>query len=166
MSRAVYAGSFDPFTLGHLNILERASKLFEVVIVVVAVNPDKPQALFTPHERVMMIVEQIHKLKLMNVIVTTTEQAVGEVAIVHDATVFLRAIRDAGDTDHEARLAKLNKQYFPKMETMLLLADPDFRHISSTRARESWPFVGVGFLPPEIELLMAKKLGGAPWRTP
>ncbi|WNM70272.1 phosphopantetheine adenylyltransferase [Myxococcus phage Mx1] len=132
MKRAVYAGSFDPPTRGHLDIIWRASKLFDEVVVVVAENPEK-EYVFESWERVNMLRDMVRNLP--NVLVREVNGPVGEYARRIGATVFVRGLRDEKDWQDEQQLLALNRLYFSEMETVYLVATQPW--ISSSAAKKA-----------------------------
>ena len=132
MTIAVYAGTFDPFTTGHLFVVRRAAALFQHVIILVADNPAKTP-LFTAAERLAMIRDATKRLP--NVGADSTSGLVVEYAREVGATALVRGIRDAADAVSESVLAELNWSLAPEIATLLLPAPPDIRGVSSTAAK-------------------------------
>ncbi|MEX2308692.1 MAG: pantetheine-phosphate adenylyltransferase [Pirellulales bacterium] len=134
--RAVYTGSFDPVTLGHLNVIERSSRLVDELIVGVGTNLDK-QPLFTAEER-LELVERVTK-PLGNVKV---RQFAGlAVQFVRDcnARVIIRGVRSLSDMDTEFTMTLANRKLDPSIETVFLMADEEFSHVSSTLIKQITP---------------------------
>ena len=129
MSIAVYAGTFDPVTSGHLSVVRQAARLFSHVVVVVAVNPAK-QALFTPEERVALIREAVALHP--NVTCHFTDGLVVELARRIGASVLLRGIRGATDAQFETELARTNRQLAPELSTLFLPAEAHLAEVSSS----------------------------------
>jgi pantetheine-phosphate adenylyltransferase len=130
---AVYTGTFDPVHLGHLDIIERGSRLFEKLIVGVGINPDK-QTLFTPEERVQQIREVSRDWK--NVEVRAFEGLA--VAFVRGcgARVVLRGLRTLSDMEYEFTMSLMNRNLDPEIETVFLMANEEFSHVSSSLLRQ------------------------------
>ncbi len=142
MTKAIYAGSFDPFTMGHLNILERASKMFEEIIVAIGTNTSK-QALFTPEEKLEMITEVIEENALENVrVIRHTDGLTVDLARQEKATVMLRGIRSVTDMEYEMNIASMNKTQAPDIESVFLMADEQYRFVSSSLIKEIAQFDG------------------------
>jgi pantetheine-phosphate adenylyltransferase len=142
MTKAIYAGSFDPFTMGHLNILERASKMFEEIIVAIGTNTSK-QALFTPEEKLEMITEVIEESALENVrVILHTDGLTVDLARREEATVMLRGIRSVTDMEYEMNIASMNKTQAPDIESVFLMADEQYRFVSSSLIKEIAQFDG------------------------
>jgi len=126
---AVYAGSFDPVTRGHLEVIRRAARLFDHVRVVVAVNPDKA-ALFSLEERVAMLRGALSAL--VNVSVDGTEGLVAEYAREIGASVLVRGFRDASDIEGETVLARLNESLAPELQSVLIPSPLGLCEVSSS----------------------------------
>lgn len=130
--KAVFAGSFDPVTYGHLDIIRRASKLFDQVVVACATNTDKA-GLFTPVERMDLVRSVTGDLD--NVTTATFSGLVVKWAIENDVDVMIRGLRGDHDLAYELRIARVNSTIGP-METLFLPADPRHTHISSSLVRD------------------------------
>ncbi len=155
---AIYAGSFDPATLGHLDVIERASKLFDKVIVAIGVNPAK-KTLFTPEERVDIISELISGFA--NVSVDTFSGLLVEFAKSRNACAIIRGLRAMTDFDYEFQIGLANMDMCPQIETIFLLTSPRNIFISSSLAKEIARFGGdaSGYLPAPSIAALNKKLG-------
>ncbi len=131
--RAVYTGSFDPITLGHLNVIERSSRLVDELIVGIGLNIDK-QSLFTADERV----ELIRRLtdRLGNVVVKSFEGLA--VRFVRDckARVIIRGVRSLSDMEAEFTMTLANRKLDADVETVFLMADEEFSHVSSSLIKQ------------------------------
>lgn len=132
MRIAVYAGTFDPVTRGHLSVIERASRLFDGLWVVVAVNPEK-EPLFSADERVAMLAEVT--ARWLNVRCARTDGYVVELARSHCARYLVRGVRGATDAEGEIALASLNHALAPEIETVFVPADPELSDVSSSRLK-------------------------------
>lgn len=132
MTIALYAGTFDPFTNGHLTIVQQGARLFSHVRVLIAVNPDKVNFL-TINERLEII---RHRVGLMpNVSVDYTRGYVVHYAAACGAAVLLRGIRNGTDATYETTLAQENLKLAPQIQTVLLPTDPTLSDISSSAVR-------------------------------
>jgi pantetheine-phosphate adenylyltransferase len=159
MTVAIYAGSFDPFTTGHLFVARRAASLFDYVVVLVGDNPRKTTT-FTSAERLRMIRSATRRLP--NVRADLTHGMVVEYARDVGATVLVRGIRDAADAQSESALAEMNWSLAPEIATILLPAPPDLREVSSTEAKAR-ALAGDALDPllsPEIARRLRTRLGG------
>ena len=137
--RAVYTGSFDPITLGHLNVIERSSRLVDELIVGVGRNIDK-QSMFSAEERVELIERTTSHLS--NVEVTLfTGLAVKFVREV-DARVIIRGVRSLTDMETEFTMTLANRKLDPEIETVFLMADDEFSHVSSSLIKQITPLAG------------------------
>jgi pantetheine-phosphate adenylyltransferase len=130
---AVYPGSFDPITLGHLNVIERASRLFDRLIVAVGVNSQKAPW-FTPEERCELIRRSTAGLE--NVETRTYEGLTVRFAKEVGARVVVRGVRPIADLPAELTLMMANRQLEPEVETLFLIADGELAHVSSTLIKE------------------------------
>ncbi|MDR0819771.1 MAG: pantetheine-phosphate adenylyltransferase [Oscillospiraceae bacterium] len=133
MNTAIYPGSFDPITLGHLNLIKRASSTFERVIVCVMRNGGK-SPLFTPDERL----DQVKRVtaKFSNVEVDSYDGLVADYARERGARVVIRGLRALSDYEKECMMALVNKKLNPGLETLFLAADEKYMYHSSSGAKE------------------------------
>lgn len=142
MTKAIYAGSFDPFTMGHLNILNRSAKMFEEVIVAIGTNTSK-KALFTPDEKLEMIKQVIKESSPDNVrVVLHVDGLIVDFAEAEGATVMVRGIRSLSDMEYEMNIASMNKTQQPEIESVFLMADEQYRFVSSSMIKEIAIFDG------------------------
>jgi|TARA_B110000881_G_C18488469_1_gene470450 pantetheine-phosphate adenylyltransferase len=130
---AVYPGTFDPITNGHIDLVMRASRLFEHVIVAVAINPSKKPA-FRLEERVNLAMQTLQDLS--NVEVCSFQGLLVDVAREKKAQVIIRGLRAVSDFEHEFQLAGMNRHMEPNVETMFLTPAEQFSYISSSLVRE------------------------------
>ncbi|NQU27334.1 MAG: pantetheine-phosphate adenylyltransferase [Candidatus Marinimicrobia bacterium] len=129
MKKAIYPGSFDPVTYGHLDIAQRAAALFDEVIFVVAVNPTKAPLLSTA-ERVKLI--EIATGDMKNVKVTSSADLIANVARVESAVALIRGLRHVSDFEYEFQMAMMNYHLNPDVSTVLLIPDEKYIHLNST----------------------------------
>ncbi len=132
MQRAIYAGSFDPITLGHLDIIERGSVLFDELIILLMVNEEK-NSMFTMEERKKMIEDSTRHLK--NVRVEIGDGLTVEVAKSLDCRILLRGIRAVTDYEYELQLATANMTLEPEIETVFLVSKPYLSFLSSSTVK-------------------------------
>ncbi len=155
---AVYTGSFDPITLGHLDVIDRASRIFEAIIVGVGINPDK-QPMFTLEERVGLVRDSVAHLPNVRV-----ELFSGlSVAFVRErgAHVLLRGVRSLTDIEAEFTMTLANRKLDPSVETVFLMADAQYSHISSSLLKQITPLADdkalLQFVPqPVLQALRSK----------
>lgn len=133
MKIAVYPGSFDPITLGHLNIIKRASRIFDKVIVCVAVNSSK-RPCFSMEERTDFVRRVIGKYG--NVEAASFDGLLVDFARERQAGFIIKGLRAVSDFEMEFQIALLNKKLAPQIETVFLTADEKYTYLSSTIARE------------------------------
>ncbi len=133
MNIAIYPGSFDPITKGHLNIIERASKIFDKLIVWVMVNPAKHPT-FTSAERVALI--QRVTTHLPNVEVDASEELLADYAHRMNSSVIIKGLRAATDFENEFQMALINRKLNPGLDTMFLTAEHQYMFMSSSVIRE------------------------------
>lgn len=135
MKRAIYPGSFDPVTKGHLNIVSRASLLFDELIV--AVYEDSPKnLLFSTEERVQLFEQVVAEAGLDNVLVRSYRGLTVECAKVNNAQVIVRGIRAFEDFVYEADMAVMNRKMAPDIEAIMLMTHLEYSYISSSRVKE------------------------------
>ena len=149
--RAVYAGSFDPITLGHLNVIERSSKLVDELIVGVGLNIAK-QSLFTGDERVDLI--RLVTKELGNVDVRKFDGLAVRFVRECDARVIIRGVRSLTDMEAEFTMTLANRKLDTGIETIFLMADDEFSHVSSSLMKQITPLASdeelARFVPREI----------------
>lgn len=133
MKIAIYPGSFDPITSGHLNIIRRASKIFDRLIVCVMVNATK-QPMFTLEERVEMIRSVTSDLP--NVEVDASNELLAEYAKRKGGCVILKGLRAGSDFENEFQMALINRKINPKLDTMFLTAESQYMYLSSSTVKE------------------------------
>ncbi|MGB4116208.1 MAG: pantetheine-phosphate adenylyltransferase [Polaromonas sp.] len=130
---AVYSGTFDPITLGHLDVVQRAAGLFDQLIIAVAAAHHK-KTLFSLEHRVKMA--QSATKNIANVIIQPFSGLIMDFCKTHNANAVVRGIRNTADFDYEAQMAAMNRKLAPQVETMFLLPDANLACISSTLVRE------------------------------
>lgn len=133
MKSAIYPGSFDPVTLGHLNIIQRAANIFDKLIVCVMVNSEK-HYLFTPQERVELI--QRVTQDLPNVEVELSDKLLATYAEDRGANVIVKGLRANQDFEKEFQMALINRKINPRLDTMFLTANHEYMFLSSSAAKE------------------------------
>lgn len=158
MSKAVFAGSFDPPTYGHLDIIGRASAMFDSVDVAVAVNPDK-RCLFSVEERLAMMSDLT--APFANVSAHRCDGLVVEYARSRGAAVLLRGVRGAGDFSYELDLAMLNRRLCRDVETLFIPSEQEHLVLRSSAVKELARFGGdiSGMVPPAVAEALRVKFG-------
>ncbi|QDL53550.1 pantetheine-phosphate adenylyltransferase [Rhodoferax aquaticus] len=158
---AVYPGTFDPLTVGHLDLIQRAAVLFGTVIVAVATAHHK-KTLFSFDERIALVTQELAPFR--NVRVHGFSGLVVEFASQHKASAMVRGIRSVTDYDYEAQLAGMNRTLCSAVDTVYLSADARYQAISSTLVREIAALGGnVGdFVTPSIHQALLQKFPKAP----
>jgi len=133
---AVYTGSFDPITLGHMNVIERAARLVDTLIVGIGVNTEKA-ALFSPEDRVSLVTQATAEVK--NVEVRSFAGLAVEFVRQCGARVMVRGVRPLTDLAGEFTMMMANKHLDPGIETVFLMADEEFAHVSSSLLKQIAP---------------------------
>ena len=154
---ALYPGSFDPITNGHLDLIQRGSALFDKLIVSILRNEEK-KALFSVTDRIDMLNEVIHSLP--NVQVSSFDGLLVDYAAECGASVILRGIRAVSDYEYELQMALMNRRLKPEIETVFLMASEAHSFISSRLVKEVIRLGGniSGLVPPSIEGRLRKRL--------
>ena len=149
MKQAIYPGSFDPVTIGHLNIIQRAAKIFDRLTVCVMVNAGK-SPMFTLEERVEFI-RRVTK-DIPNVEVDASSELLAEYARRKGSTVIVKGLRAGSDFENEFQMAMINRKINPELDTMFLTAEHQYTHLSSSIVKELGKFQVdlTDFLPEEI----------------
>ena len=149
MSVAIYPGSFDPVTLGHLNIIKRASACFDKVIVCVMVN-SKKTGMFTPEERVELLRRSTERFP--NVVIDSSNELLAAYAKRIGAHVVVKGLRAVSDFEQEVQMAVINRHLNSELETMFLASSEKYTYLSSTIVKEMARYGTdlVGLVPHEI----------------
>lgn len=153
---AIYPGSFDPITYGHLDIITRCSKKFNKVIVAVLNNQSK-KVVFSIEDRVAMIKELTSEYP--NVQVDNFDGLLIDYAKKKEADVIIRGLRAVSDYEYEMQMSLYNKQLFPEIETMFLVSDTKYSYLSSSIVKEIASYHGdiSNFVPPLVEVKINSK---------
>lgn len=157
MKIAICPGSFDPITKGHVDIIERTSKLFDKVYAVVMVNPSKTPT-FTTEERVSLIKKCTSHLE--NVEAESFEGLIAEYAKQKNASTLVKGLRAVTDFEYEFQQALTNKKLNPNLETLFMVTNQEYMYLSSTIVRQIAEFGGdiEQFVPHEIKDELIKKM--------
>lgn len=156
---AIYPGSFDPLTNGHLDILQRAVKMFQKVIVTVAVN-NKKETVFTGDEREKLILEAIEEKDWADKVeVVQFTGLLIDFARKRDVNVLLRGVRQISDFEYEFRMALANRRLAPEIDTLFLMPDEQLTFISATIVKEiaAWDGDLSSFVPDHVAKALKKK---------
>lgn len=150
MSIAICPGSFDPITLGHLNIIRRTSAIFDKVIVCIMKNSSKSSPMFSMEERADMVRRAV--VRYGNVEVDTSCDLLAEYAKKYDHAVIVKGLRAASDFEYEFQMDLINKHINPQLETMFLTASGKYTFLSSSVVREMAKYGAdlTGLVPNEI----------------
>lgn len=161
MRRAIYPGSFDPVTNGHLDIIERGCKLFDEIIIGILVNPQK-QPFFTVEERHEMLTEVVKGIShgRCTLRVDSFSGLLVNYAVAQEANVIVRGIRAISDYEYELQMALMNRRLAPGVETVFMMPAETYSYVSSRLVKEVFQLGGTvtGLVPPLIEQRMKEKL--------
>lgn len=158
MKVAIYPGSFDPITSGHLNIIQRAANIFDKLIVCVMVNAGK-NPMFTLEERVELIRRVTRDIP--NLEIHSSNRLLAEFAREQGSCVIVKGLRAVSDFENEFQMALINRKINPDLDTMFLTADKEYMYMSSSVVKELGSYGAnlADFLPKEIIPDFQKKLG-------
>jgi pantetheine-phosphate adenylyltransferase len=147
----VYPGTFDPITLGHIDIIRRGAKLVDRLIIGVTTNPSK-NPLFSPQERIAMVEREVAALGIANVCVVGFNALLIKFAEKQGARVIIRGLRAVADFEYEYQMAGMNQQLDAEVETVFLMADVALQPIASKLVKEIAMFGGdiAAFVSPEV----------------
>jgi len=157
MARAIYPGSFDPFTNGHLDIVKRAAPIFEKLIVAVGDNPAK-QSLFSKDERLKLIRDIVRSIR--NVEVDAFDGLLVDYAKKKQARVVIRGIRTISDFEYEYQMALTNKALASDVESVFMVTSKEYAFVSAKLIKEAASLGGdIGtFVPPQIAKVIKEKI--------
>lgn len=157
--RAIYPGSFDPLTNGHLDLIERGSKIFEELVVAILRNAEK-DPLFKASERREMVEHMVKRFP--NVRVDVFEGLLVEYAMQKKATVLLRGIRAVSDYEYELQMALMNRKLEPQLETVFMMPAEAYSYLSSRLVKEIFRLGGSvrGLVPELVEQKLREKFAG------
>ncbi len=156
---AFFPGSFDPLTIGHVDVIQGAAEIADRVVVAIGIHPAK-KPMFTPDARVEMVTEVVAGLGEIaeRISVQHYDGLLIEAARAAGATILVRGIRDSSDADAELPMAAMNRDLAPELQTVLLPAAPEHRHVSATLVRQVAEMGGdvSPFVPPAIARRLAE----------
>ena len=161
MNVAVYPGSFDPITNGHVDIVRRSLQVFDRVVVAVAFNPNKDSAWFTPEERVAMIQETFRDAG-DNVVADKFSGLLVEYAVAKGANVIVRGLRAVADFEYEFQMTMMNRHMRPQVETIFMMTSEKHFYTSSRLVKEVAGLGGnvAGLIPDNVLPLLLKRAAG------
>lgn len=156
MKIGIYAGSFDPVTMGHLDIIQRAEKIVDYLIVAVLKNRAK-KALFSSDERVSILKAVIKEQE--NIEVTEFDGLLVEFAKIRQANLLIRGLRAATDFEYELQLAQINHKLYTPIDTVFLATSAEYAYVSSSVVKEIASYHGdiTAFVPPQVIPFMERK---------
>ncbi|HEU4712624.1 MAG TPA: pantetheine-phosphate adenylyltransferase [Pyrinomonadaceae bacterium] len=161
MRRAIYPGSFDPVTNGHLDIIERGCKLFDEIIISILVNPEK-QPFFTIEERLDMLADVVADISKggCTVRIDSFGGLLVNYAVAQNANAIVRGIRAISDYEYELQMALMNRRLQPGIETVFMMPAETYSYVSSRLVKEIFQLGGTitGLVPPLVEKRMKEKL--------
>ena len=154
---AIYPGSFDPITNGHLDLIQRGARMFDKLIVSILRN-DSKTPLFSVEERKAMLTDVVHPYS--NVEVDSFDGLLVDHAAARQATVLLRGIRAISDYEYELQMALMNRRLRPDIETVFMMSNEAYSFISSRLVKEVFSLGGniSGLVPPSVEARMHRRL--------
>ena len=161
MRRAIYPGSFDPVTNGHLDIIERGCKLFDEIIISILINPEK-QPFFTIEERLDMLADVVADISKggCTVRIDSFGGLLVNYAVAQKANAIVRGIRAISDYEYELQMALMNRRLQPGIETVFMMPAETYSYVSSRLVKEVFQLGGTitGLVPPLVEKRMKEKL--------
>ena len=161
MRRAIYPGSFDPITNGHLDIIERGCKLFDEIIISILVNPEK-QPFFTIEERHEILAEVVGDISKggCTVRIDSFRGLLVNYAVAQQANVIVRGIRAISDYEYELQMALMNRRLEPRLETVFMMSAEAYSYVSSRLVKEVYQLGGAidGLVPASVEARMRRKV--------
>jgi pantetheine-phosphate adenylyltransferase len=152
VTRAIYPGSFDPLTFGHVDIIERSARLFDEVVVAILTNPQKDPPMFSVEERIG-IMNEILKPRFRNVDVDVFDGLLVDYARQKKAQVIVRGIRAVTDFEYEFQMALMNRRLTPDIETVFMMPAENYSYLSSRLVKEIAELGGsvTGLVPDIVE---------------
>jgi len=158
MKRAVYPGTFDPITNGHLDLIKRALNLFDELIVAIAENPTK-EPFFSKQERLKMVQSSVKNLRRVKVL--PFSGLLADLTKKLNAVAIVRGVRAVSDFDYEFQLALMNRKIAPKVETVFLMPNEKYSYLNSTLIKDiaRWNGDTNKFVPPSVVKMLKKKFG-------
>ncbi len=161
MTKAVYPGTFDPMTLGHFDLIRRASKLYDRLVVAVAASSKKQGALFDADERLAMIREDVRRSRLRNVEVKLLDTLLVDFCRREGARVVIRGVRVYSDFEYEFQMALTNRRMAPEIETLFMMPSESLAYVTASTVREIASYGGdtASFVTPAVQRRLEKAEG-------
>ena len=161
MTKAVYPGTFDPMTLGHFDLIRRASKLYDRLVVAVAASSKKQGALFDADERQAMIREDVRRSRLRNVEVKLLDTLLVDFCRREGARVVIRGVRVYSDFEYEFQMALTNRRMAPEIETLFMMPSESLAYVTASTVREIASYGGdtASFVTPAVQRRLEKAEG-------
>jgi len=158
MTKAVYPGTFDPMTLGHFDLIKRASKLYDKLVVAVAATSKKQGALFDAEERQAMIREDVRKAGIGNVEVKLLDTLLVDFCRREKANVVIRGVRVYSDFEYEFQMALTNRRMAPEIETLFMMPSENLAYVTASTVREIASYRGdtAPFVTPAVQKRLRK----------
>ena len=159
MKTAIYPGTFDPITNGHLDIIQRAVNLFEKVIISVAQNSEKGKTLFSKEERLSLILQSVSDMPSIQV--DSFKGLMVDHAVKHSAHAAIRGLRALSDFEFEFQMALMNRSLNEEISTVFLMPHAKYTHLSSSMVREVSSLGGSvsEYVPPHVDKALKEKFG-------
>ena len=161
MTKAVYPGTFDPMTLGHFDLIKRAAKLYDRLVVAVAASSKKQGALFDAKDRLAMIREDVRRARLKNVEVKLLDTLLVDFCRRENAYVVIRGVRVYSDFEYEFQMALTNRRMAPEIETLFMMPSENLAYVTASTVREIASYGGdtVPFVTPAVQRRLLKVEG-------
>ncbi len=159
----VYPGTFDPMTLGHFDLISRASPLYDKVVVAVAASSRKAGALFSCEERMDMIRRDVAAAGFSNVEIAPLDCLLVDFCKTRGIRTVIRGVRVYSDFEYEFQMALTNKKLWPRLETIFMMPNENYAYVSSSTVREIFRYGGdtSALVPPAVEQALRRKSAGA-----
>ena len=157
-TKAVYPGTFDPMTLGHFDLIQRASKLYDKLVVAVAATSTKKGALFDAEDRLAMIREDVKKAGVRNVEVKLLDTLLVDFCRREKAYVVIRGVRVYSDFEYEFQMALTNRRMAPEIETLFMMPSENLAYVTASTVREISSYGGdtAAFVTPAVQKRLRK----------
>lgn len=160
MTKAVYPGTFDPMTRGHFDLIRRASKLYDRLVVAVAASSKKQGAMFDAAERLAMIREDVRRARLKNVEVKVLDTLLVDFCRRENAFVVIRGVRVYSDFEYEFQMALTNRHMAPEIETLFMMPSESLAYVTASTVREIASYGGetAAFVTPAVQRRLRKRM--------